>query len=65
MTPAQRRSHTGTNASLVLAEQIQARYRTVEIAGISFDTPTVEPGARSGPWWRTTVRCPFDALYAA
>ena len=56
---------TGEGAALALADLIAARYRTVEIAGCSFDTPTIEPGTLTGPWWRTTIRCPFDAQYAA
>lgn len=60
-SPAQ----TGEEAALRAAASITTRYRCVELAGCTFATPTVEPGTLSGPWWRTSVRCPFEALYAA
>jgi hypothetical protein len=51
----------GDKSSLELADLIANYYRTADIAGAQFRSPSIEIGGLSGGWWTTRIRCPFYA----
>lgn len=52
---------SGDEAALQLVDVIVAAFRSVTVSGVTFETPDVSQGRRSGPYWQVDVACPFYA----